>query len=149
MKLIEKETFEGERPLFKSTNMEIKDSVFLAGESPIKESKNIKAYNCKFWSKYPFWHNKDVEINESYFTEDSRAAIWYTNNVLMNNCKVDASKIFRDAKNITINKTKMNTEETLWDCKNVKILDSDFKGNYLLLHGADIELNNFKLDGNY
>ena len=149
MKLIEKGTFEGERPLFKSFNMQIKDSVFLAGESAIKESKNIKAYNCKFWSKYPFWHNKDVEINDSYFSEDSRAAIWYTSDIIMNNCKVDAPKIFRDAQNITINKTIMHTEETLWDCKNVKISDSDFKGNYLLLHGANIELNNFKLDGNY
>ena len=149
MKLIEKGTFEGERPLFRSFNLEIKNSEFLQGESPIKESRNVKVYNCRFWSKYPFWHTKDIEINDSYFSEDSRAAIWYTSDIIMNNCKVDAPKIFRDAQNITINKTIMHTEETLWDCANIKITDSEFKGNYLLLHGADIELNNFKLDGNY
>ncbi len=149
MKLIEKGTFEGERPLFKSFNIQINDSAFLAGESAVKESKNIKVYNCKFWSKYPFWHNKDVEIYDSYFSEDCRAAIWYTSDVTMNNCKVDAPKIFRDAQDITINKTIMNTEETLWDCINVKIIDSKFKGDYLLLHGSNIEINNLKLDGNY
>lgn len=37
MKLIEKGTFEGERPLFKIFNVKIKDSEFLAGESAIKE----------------------------------------------------------------------------------------------------------------
>ena len=41
MKLIEKGTFEGERSLFKSFNTEIKDSVFLEGESPIKEKEYI------------------------------------------------------------------------------------------------------------
>lgn len=149
MKVIEKGTFEGERPLYKSFNLHIKDSEFLPGESAIKESKNIKVLNCNFSGKYPFWHNKDVEIQDSYFSEDSRAAIWYSNNLLMKNCKVDAPKIFRDAQNITISDTVMDTQETLWDCKNVKISDSEFKGNYLLLHGSNIELNNFKLDGNY
>lgn len=57
---------------------------------------------CNFSGKYPFWHNKDVEIQDSYFSEDSRAAIWYTSDLLMNNCKVDAPKIFRDAQDITI-----------------------------------------------
>lgn len=146
---VEKGIFEGERPLYKSFDIQIKDSEFLSGESPIKESKNVKVYACSFSSKYPFWHNKYVEIYDSYFSEDSRAAIWYSSDIVMNNCKVDAPKIFRDAQNIIINKTMMDTEETLWDCTNVKISDSEFKGNYLLLHGADIELNNFKLDGNY
>lgn len=149
MKLIDKGIFEGERPLYKSFNVLIKESEFLPGESAIKESENVKVLNCSFKSKYPFWHNKNVEIQDSYFSEDSRAAIWYTSDLLMNNCKVDAPKIFRDAQNITITNTIMDTQETLWDCENVKISDCEFKGNYLLLHGSNIEINNFKLDGNY
>ncbi|URZ17497.1 DUF3737 family protein [Clostridium felsineum] len=149
MNVIEKEIFEGERPLYKSFDVLIKECEFLPGESAIKESRNIKAINCNFKDKYPFWHNNKVEIQDCYFSEDSRAAIWYTSDLLMNNCKVDAPKIFRDGENITITNTVMDTEETLWDCKNVKIVDSEFKGNYLLLHGENIELTNFKLDGNY
>ena len=149
MELIENGTFEGERPLYKSFDVIIKKCKFLPGESAIKESRNIKAVNCNFLDKYPFWHNKDVEIQDSYFSEDCRAAIWYTSDLLMNNCTVDAPKIFRDAQNITITNTKMDTQETLWDCRNVKISDSEFKGNYLLLHSSNIELTNFKLDGNY
>jgi len=149
MKIIEKGTFEGERPLYKSFNLQIMNSEFLPGESAIKESRHVKVSNCNFSCKYPFWNNIDVEIQDSYFSEDCRAAIWYTSDIIMNNCKVDAPKIFRDAQNITINKTIMDTEETLWDCSNVKISDSKFKGNYLLLHGTNIEINNFKLDGNY
>jgi hypothetical protein len=149
MKLIEKGTFEGERPLFKICDVHIKDSEFLAGESAIKESREVKASNCNFSGKYPFWHNREVVIQDCYFTEGSRAAIWYTSDVRMNNCKVDAPKMFRDTQNITIHTTIMDTNETLWDCANVKISDSEFKGNYLLLHGSNIEINDFKLDGDY
>lgn len=42
MELIEKGTFEGERPLFKITNVQIHDSEFLARESTIKESRNVR-----------------------------------------------------------------------------------------------------------
>ncbi|WP_220026890.1 DUF3737 family protein [Paenibacillus sp. S02] len=149
MNLIESGLFEGERPLYKIANVEIKHSEFLDGESAVKESRNLKVSHCSFSGKYPFWHNKDIDIQDSYFSEGGRAAIWYSSHVRMTNCKVDAPKIFRDAQNITIHKTIMDTNETLWDCEHVKISDSEFKGNYLLLHGSDIELDHFKLAGDY
>ena len=70
MELIENMIFEGERPLYKSIKVEIKNSEFLAGESAIKESKKIKIENCNFHSKYPFWHNKEIEIQESFFWKE-------------------------------------------------------------------------------
>ncbi|WP_058304155.1 DUF3737 family protein [Gorillibacterium timonense] len=149
MRVIENETFEGERPLYKVRDVIIKDSEFLPGESAIKESRNVQAIDCFFSSKYPFWHHTGVDIQDCYFADGSRAAIWYTSEVFMSNCRVDAPKIFRDAHTITIQKTIMNTNETLWDCANVKISDSDFKGNYLLLHGSDIDLDYFRLEGDY
>lgn len=149
MNLIENKSFEGERPLYKSRNIEIKNCKFLPGESAIKEGKKIKVSNTAFHSKYPFWHNNEIEITDSLFSEEARASIWYTKNVTMENCKVEAPKIFRDAQNIKIVNTGMSTEETLWDCTNVEIKNSEFKGNYLLLHGSNIELIDFTLDGNY
>lgn len=149
MHLIEKGIFKGERPLYKIANTEIKHSEFLAGESAVKESRNLKVADCSFSGKYPFWHNQDIDIQDSYFSDGSRAAIWYSSHVQMTNCRVDAPKIFRDARNITIHKTVMDTNETLWDCENVIISNSEFKGNYLLLHASNIELDHFKLDGDY
>lgn len=149
MNIIKNKTFQGERPLFKTFNMQIEKCKFLPGESAVKESQNLKVVNSDFNSKYPFWHNNNIEITDSYFSEGARAAIWYTSNVVMKDCKVDAPKIFRDARNITIINTSMDTGETLWDCSNVKIENSHFRGDYLALHGSDIELENFILDGNY
>ena len=143
------EIFEGERPLYKSRDIKIEHCKFLPGESAIKESRRVKVSNTDFHSKYPFWHNDEIEIANSLFSEGARASIWYTKNVIMENCKVEAPKIFRDAKNIKIVNTTMDTEETLWDCSDVEIQNSESKGNYLLLHGSNIKLTDFTLDGNY
>lgn len=149
LNIIKNKEFEGERPLFKISNSEINKCKFLKGESPLKESQELKITNCSFDSKYPIWHNNKIEIIDSFFSKDSRAAIWYTSSVLMKNCKIEGIKIFRDSKNIKIEDTFMSTDEALWNCSNVKINNSHIKGNYLLMNSSDIELNKFRLDGEY
>jgi hypothetical protein len=146
---IKKQKFEGERPLFKSSFLHLDDCEFISGESAVKIADNINAKNCKFSSKYLFWHNKNLNIKNSFFYDGARASIWYTNKVVLENCKVDSPKIFRDAKNITIQNTAFNTNETLWDCEDIKIKDVQFKGDYLLFHSSNIDIENFTLDGNY
>ena len=47
MKLIKQEFLTGERALFMAKDMEIHDTVFADGESPLKESKNIKLYRAE------------------------------------------------------------------------------------------------------
>lgn len=147
--IIESKTFEGERPLFKSFFVDLRECKFTVGESALKESKNIKATNCEFSSKYLFWHCDNIKIDNSIFLDGGRASVWYSSNILLENSKVDAPKIFRDAKNIVIKNTDLETNETLWDCKNVKIDNVNFKGDYVLFHSSDIEVENFVLDGNY
>lgn len=45
MKKLEQGLFVGERALYNSSNLIIEDSTFENGESPLKESNNIKIYN--------------------------------------------------------------------------------------------------------
>jgi hypothetical protein len=149
LKLINNQTFEGERPLFKSSFIELQNCEFSVGESAIKESHNIKASECTFSSKYLFWHDNNLAIDKSYFSEGGRASIWYSQGITLTDSKVDAPKIFRDAQNISIQNCELNTDETLWDCVNIDIKHSKFTGDYLLLHSSNITLENFTLDGNY
>ena len=48
MKVLKQGIFEGERALFFAKNLEIYDSVFQNGESPLKESSDIKLYSSQF-----------------------------------------------------------------------------------------------------
>lgn len=141
--------FKGERSLYKSSFKEIENCKFEEGESALKFAKKIKMKDCTFSSKYISWHNDDLNIKDSFFDEKARASIWYSNNVKLDDCKVNSPKIFRDAKNIEIKNCDFNTDETLWDCNSVNIKDTRFKGTYLLFHSENIKIEDFELDGNY
>lgn len=147
--MINKQIFKGERPLYRISNQEIVECRFENGESAIKEGTNLESLRSSFNSKYPFWHCNDVRIDQSFFDEGGRAAIWYSHHIQLQDSKVIAPKIFRDATYITIDNCEMNTEETLWDCDEVTITNTNFKGNYILFHSKNIVLDHFNLDGNY
>ncbi len=87
--LISNKFFEGERPLFAANDLRLENVKFYPGESALKECKNVEAYRCEFMCKYPFWHNDNAVIDNCLFTVYSRAAIWYSKNIRMTNCKVD------------------------------------------------------------
>ena len=53
-KIINKE-FGGERPLYHTKDLYLENVVIHAGESALKETKNIEAVKCQFEGKYPFW----------------------------------------------------------------------------------------------
>jgi hypothetical protein len=146
---IENQIFEGERLLFKSSFISLIKCSFTQGESALKFVNNIKASKCDFSSKYLFWHDENLKIENSTFYEGARASVWYSKGIILEKCKIDTPKIFRDAQNILIKECEFNTNETLWDCKDIKIYDTSFKGDYLLFHSENISIENFVLDGNY
>ena len=143
--------FEGERPLFGLNDIRIEHVKFYPGESPIKECKQVEACKCEFMSKYPFWHNDDTLIEDCRFTVYSRAAIWYSKNIRMINCMVDAPKMFREIDGLYIENVKLpNAGETLWSCRDIKLRNIEARGgDYFLMNSAGIDIDGFKLQGNY
>ena len=80
----------------------------------------------------------------------SRSGIWYTKNITLTNCMVEAPKEFRRSSKIVINNSKfLDATETLWHCDDVEINDSFFDGDYLLMNSTNIKINNLHLEGNY
>lgn len=151
MELIKNKEFGGERPLYASHHLHLDDVTIHVGESSIKESSDITADHCRFEGKYAFWECRDFNINDCYFAESARSSLWYSSNVTMRDCIVDAPKMFRrmkgiDLENVTLNKA----EETLWDCSDVKMRNVTIKdADYLFMHTHDIDIENYRQDGNY
>ena len=148
---IRERSFEGERSLYMLKETELDQVRFLPGESPLKHSQNIVAHTCEFDGKYPFWHSKDALIEDSLFTINGRAAIWYTQNLTMRNCVIEAPKMFRRVSHLLIEDTRFpNAGETLWTCDHVTARNVEFKGaDYIFMNGEDIEIDNMRLEGNY
>ncbi len=151
MRLIENKFFEGERPLFASNHVQLKNVKFYPGESAIKESSNVHAVNCEFMGKYPFWHNNHSTIEDSLFTPYARAAIWYCKNLRMVNTRVDAPKMFREIDGLYLENVQLtDAEECTWYCRNIEFINVAVKnGDYIFMNCQDIKIDNFKLQGNY
>lgn len=150
MKEIKQEFLTGERALFMGKDLVLYDTIFDDGESPLKESRNIKLYGSMFKWKYPLWYSKDIYMKDCVLFDMARAGIWYTDNITVEDTTIEAPKIFRRANNVVLdNVTFHNAAETLWHCSNVKMNKVVAKGDYFAMNCSNMEIDNFELLGNY
>ena len=148
--IIKQQLLTGERALFKARDKEIRLSTFADGESPLKESRDIRLFNSSFKWKYPLWYSRNIELKDCTLFKEARAGIWYTDDLTMNDCIVEAPKTFRRCRNLVLNSVSMvNAEETLWHCQNVTINRGSAKGNYFAMNSSDLKISDFELIGNY
>jgi hypothetical protein len=140
----------GERALFSTHGAKIKNAVFRDGESPLKESSKLFLHDCIFSWKYPLWYCKDVEVSSTRFDITARSGIWYTENIKMLDCKIDAPKTFRRSKNISLENCDMeNALESMWFCCDVDVKNTHIVGDYFGLSSENFHGENIRLDGNY
>jgi len=150
MEVVKQQYLTGERALFGAQNLEIHDSVFADGESPLKESSNIKLYGSMFKWKYPLWYSKNIHLKNCTLFNMSRAGIWYTDNITVEDTTIEAPKIFRRANGVKLKNVMFSdAAETLWSCKNVTMDNVTAKGDYFAMNSSDMKIRNFKLVGNY
>ncbi len=139
-----------ERALYNQTNIHIKDCIFRDGESPLKEGCGITAQHCLFKWRYPIWYCRDVRICDCVMYEGARAAIWYTNNIDISGCCIDAPKTLRRCNNVRISDTTFSAApETLWLCDKVLLKNTSAKGDYFAMNSSNIEVDNLNLTGKY
>ena len=151
MEIIKDQYFEGERPLYARHGLSLDHIVFGPGESAVKEGSDIEAENCEFQGKYPFWECRNVTVRNCIFREGSRAAIWYSKDCRMQDCLVEAPKMFRRISDVRLENVKFpNALETFWDCKDIEAKDIEVEqGDYLFMHSSGIQIDGFRLQGNY
>ena len=151
MEIIKDQYFEGERPLYARHGLRIENVTIGPGESSLKEGSDLEAEDCEFQGKYPFWECKNVTIKNCIFREGGRAAIWYSKDIEMADCLVEAPKMFRRISDVKLENVKFpNALETFWDCKDIeaKNIEAD-KGDYIFMHCSDVKIDGFRLQGNY
>lgn len=151
METIKNTEFEGERPLFASHDIRLDHVTIHAGESALKECSDVKANNCRFEGKYPFWHNDGFVVKNCLFTEGARAALWYSRGLEMSDTLVEAPKMFREMDGIRLKNVRIpNAQETLWMCRNVELHQVEVEhADYLFLHSENIRINHYRQQGNY
>ena len=151
MEIIQNQYFEGERPLYARQGLRLENVVIGPGESALKEGADFEAEGCEFKGKYPFWECKNVVIRNCIFRDGARAGLWYAKGYKMQDCLVEAPKMFRRIHDVSVENVRFtNALETFWDCKDVQLKNVEFENaDYLFMHTEDVKIDGFKLRGNY
>ncbi len=150
MKEIIQQNFHGERALFACRDTKIIDSVFVDGESPLKEARNIELMGSMFRWKYPLWYCENIKADKCTWFDMARAGVWYTKNIEVNDAVIQAPKNFRRCDGLKLKDVVFtNALETLWSCKNVELNNVSAKGDYFAMNSENIKIDGFTLDGNY
>jgi len=150
MKTVKQQFLTGERALFRAADLEIVDTIFGDGESPLKESHDLKIKGSMFKWKYPLWYAKNIKVKKSTWFEMARAGVWYTDNVSVEDSAIEAPKNFRRCDGVKLkNVSFSNAAETLWACKNVELEDVVARGDYFAMNSEDMKIEELTLYGNY
>ena len=142
--------FNDERSLVHRNNLEIHDSVFDKGESPLKHTSDIDLYESFFKYKYPLWYADNIKAKNCVWYEMARAGVWYTDNISLEDCLIEAPKNFRRCRNVSLtNVSFSDAAETLWSCQGVTMKNVTAKGDYFMMNSSDIKGDGLTLYGKY
>ena len=151
MEVIRNKEVGGERPLFGLHDTRLENITITDGESGIKQCQHMEAANCRFYGKYPWWHVDGALIEDCYFAEGSRSAIWYTNNLVMRRCRIDGPKFFREMKNVELEDVEiMDADETFWKVDGLRLQHVRLHGGtYPFMFSKNIYVEDLESDAKY
>lgn len=152
MKTIEDQTFDMERALYGSRDVEVKNCRFdgpADGESAFKECSNIRADHCFFNLRYPFWHDHGLRITDSEMTELCRAALWYTDHVEIVNTKMHGIKALRECAQAVVKGCDIISPEFGWSVRGIGMEDTTVQSEYFMMRSDHLAFRNVSLKGKY
>lgn len=150
MEEITQEYFTGERSLFQGRNLQIYDTIFAEGESPLKESRNIELHGSMFRWKYPLWYSRNIRMKNCTLFGTARAGIWYSDHIAAEDTVIESPKNFRQCRDLSLKNVSLShAAETLWSCRDVRMEQVSAKGDYFAMNSRDMIIRDFQLVGDY
>lgn len=152
MTIIENKTFDEERAFYASENIAALSCNFdgpADGESAFKECRNIKIKDCHFNLRYPFWHDKGTQIENSVLTENCRAALWYSSDISIKSSKLHGIKALRECENAKLADCSIISPEFGWLSKNVIAENCSVQGEYFMFNSSSLNFSSVELKGKY
>ena len=152
MSYIEDMTYDQERALYGSRELMVRACRFdgpADGESAFKECRDIRVEDCFLNLRYPFWHDHGLTLKSSELTPLCRAALWYTENAVIENCKLHGIKALRECGNIAMRGCDVDSAEFGWSVRGIAMENCDVKGEYFMMRSDRLRFNNVRLKGKY
>lgn len=151
-KIIENVTLDEERALYGSKGLILKNVSFdgpADGESAVKECADIEAEGCFCNLRYPFWHVHGLKITDTEMTEFCRAALWYSDGIVIKDSKLHGIKALRECADAVIENCDIISPEFGWSVRGIKMTDSTAVSEYFMMRSEDIDFKNVTFKGKY
>ena len=152
MNKYENQVFDQERALYGSDGIEVSGCRFdgpADGESALKESRNILVRDCFFNLRYPFWHDKHLTIRSSEMTQLCRAALWYSEDITIEDSLLHGIKALRECGDVKISGSDIISLEFGWSVRGLNMKDSSAQSEYFMMRSERLSFDNVKLKGKY
>lgn len=152
MMTITNKTFDEERALYAAQDVLVKDCAFdgpADGESAFKEGRDVKVDNCFFNLRYPFWHDTGLTIENSEMTELCRAALWYSENVEINDTKLHGIKALRECENIKMRGCDIVSPEFGWSVQGIEMENCTAESEYFMMRSDHLTFRDVRMKGKY
>ena len=141
-----------ERAFYGSKNVNFKNITIDGieqGESAFKECRNITIEDSNIILKYCVWHCHNITLYKTILDANSRASIWYCDNIEITDCKINNVKACRNCTNLTIKNSIINSEDFGWKCDGVKIINCKITGVTPLLDSSNVTLDEVNVVAKY
>lgn len=119
------------------------------GESALKECGGLTIDNCDFLLRYPLWHVDNSTLRNCRMTETCRAALWYDNDLTIENCDLGGIKALRECRGVKLIGGKANSSEFGWMTSNLQVENFELTSEYPFLHAEDSTFTDFRMKGKY
>lgn len=149
---IRNESFDAERSLYGLHDALLSEVMFdgpADGESPLKESHNLIVGESVFRLRYPLWHAEGVSISGCSFGEPCRAALWYSNHVLISGSRLIGTKAVRECRDISLTDCEVSSDEFGWMSNGLSLRNVSVRSGYAFLRSSGIVASNLRLSGKY
>ncbi len=146
------ESYGSERAFFGVDDIEFENCRFEGeedGESALKECGRVAARDCKFALRYPLWHDGSVLLENCVLTDTCRAALWYSKNIVINDCKLLGIKALRECEKATVRDCEIVSPEFGWSTDGLMLIRSHAKSEYFLLRAKNIYAQELDFKGKY
>lgn len=144
--------FDEERALYHLQHADVADCVFAGpadGESVLKESGDIDLRNCQFSLRYPLWHVRGFGMSDSTMDEKTRAAIWYSEDGIITDSKLEGIKAVRECARIRLERCQVESQEFGWKSRDITLVDTEIISEYLFFDSCDVRLSGVRMEGKY
>ena len=152
MKTFYNQQFSQERDLYNQEDIRLCHCRFEGeadGESALKECRHIELEDCLMDLRYPLWHDSNVSLKRVEQTPQCRAALWYSEHIKIDGCRLNGIKALRECSDIQINESTIASLEFGWRCKHIEIHKSSIESQYIFMMVEHLKAFDSTFNGKY